>query len=149
MRRSTNPLVLASAAFVAAGGYIHLREWLETYRDVPSEAPGAFVVRLGFPVNAGVSLLIAIALVATVFVAQQVQPLVIVTAFLFQAGSLAVLIGTRIGTVFGWTEPGWSPGATQTRAVEIAAMVCLAAAFALTVRRAPAEMLSAPRPVRL
>ena len=133
MRRTATPLILASAALIAAGGSIHLREWLETYRDVPSEAPGAFVVRLGFPVNAGVSLVVALALVATVFVARRFQLVAIGTAFGFQAGSLAVLIGTRVGTVLGWTEPRWTPGANQTRAVEIGALLCLAAA-ALTLR---------------
>lgn len=29
MPRFTTSLVLVSAAFVAAGGYIHLREWLD------------------------------------------------------------------------------------------------------------------------
>ena len=68
MRRITNALILASAALIAAGGFIHLREWLETYRDVPSEAPGAFVVRVGFPVNAGLSFVLALALLTTVLV---------------------------------------------------------------------------------
>ena len=145
MRRFTTPLVLASAALITAGGYIHLREWLETYRDVPSEAPGAFIVRIGFPLNAAVSLLLAIALVATVFVVRRFQPLVVASAFLFQAGSLAVLIGTRIDTVFGWTEPGWTTGASQTRAVEIAAMMCLPGA--LVLHRSPTDRASVPRPM--
>jgi hypothetical protein len=128
MRRFTTPLVLASAVFVLAGGYLHRREWLDAYRDVPSEAPGAFVVRVGFPVNVGLSVLLAVALLATLFVARSLQPAAIAAAFLFQAGSLALLIGTRIGTVAGWTEPVWTTGASQTRAVEIAALVCLGAA---------------------
>jgi len=144
MRRFTTPLVLVSAAFVAAGGYIHLREWLDTYRDVPSEAPGAFVVRVGFPLNAASSLLLAAALVATLFAARRLQPVVIASAFLFQAASLAVLIRTRTGTVLGWTEPSWTAGASQTRAVEIAALVCLGAAALLS--RADGRSSPVPSP---
>ena len=151
MRRITNALILASAALIAAGGFIHLREWLETYRDVPSEAPGAFVVRVGFPVNAGLSFVLALALLTTVLVARRFQLVTIAAAFGFQAGSLAVLIGTRAGTVLGWTEPTWTPGANQTRAVEIGALLCLAAAaYALRLGDRPvstptlAEALAEP-----
>jgi hypothetical protein len=127
MRRATTPLVLLSAAFIAAGGFIHLREWLDTYRQVPGEAPGAFVVRVGFPVNAGLSLLVAIMLVGTFVVAQRLQLVAVVAAAAFQLGSLVVLIGTRVGSVLGWRVPVWTMGADQTRAVEIGALLCLAA----------------------
>lgn len=144
MRRFTTPLILASALFVLAGGYLHLREWLDTYRDVPSEAPGAFVVRVGFPVNVGLSVLLAVGLVATLFVARSLQPTVVAAAFVFQATSLAMLIGTRVGTVLGWSEPVWTTTASQTRAVEIAALVSLGAVA--VVSRADQRSARVPSP---
>jgi hypothetical protein len=134
----TRPMLLAAAAFTAAGGYIHLTEWLDTYRDTPSEAPGSWLVRIGFPVNAAVS---AVAVVALVLAATRLPKLAVpavVGTFLFQAGSLAFLIGSRTGTVLGWTEPIWTPGAEQSRAVEIAAMVALVVAAALRRTRGAA-----------
>lgn len=133
MRRTTTPLVLAAAMFVGAGGFAHLREWLDTYRDVPADAPGAAVVRVGFPINAGLSVLLVAALVLTVFRFRRFQPYVLVGAILFQAGSLATLILSRTGSLFGWAEPVWTVGADQIRAVEIGALVSLAAVVALSV----------------
>ncbi len=134
------PLVLAAAAFIAAGGYVHLREWLDTYRHVPSDAAGSFVVRIGFPVNAAISLLVAVALVATLFVARRFSHYVVAGAVSFQVASLGILVATRTGSVLGWTEPIWTPGADQTRAVEIGALVALAASamIGLTARRVDA-----------
>jgi hypothetical protein len=138
----TRPMLLAAAAFTAAGGYVHLREWSETYRDVPSAAPGSWLVRIGFPLNAGVSALAAVALVLAATRLPRLAVPAIVGTFLVQAGSLAFLIGSRTGTVLGWTEPVWTPGAEQIRALEIAAMVALVVAAAL--RRA--EPAGAPAP---
>ena len=131
--RLTNPLLVVAGLLVAAGGYIHLREWLDTYRDVPSAAPGSFVVRVGFPVNALVSLVFAIALVgAAARFARYVTPIV-AGAFAFQAASLAALILSRTGSVLGWKEPVWTDGANQARAVEIAALIVLACVIALAM----------------
>lgn len=123
----TTPLVVASAVFVAAGGYIHLTEWLDVYRDTPSQVPGAEVVTIGFPVNVAVSVLAVLALAAAVTKFPQWLWVVVAGTFAFQAGSLATLILSRTGSVFGWTEPVWNDAANQTRAVEIGALVCLAA----------------------
>lgn len=126
MRRLSTPLVLAAAMFVGAGGYVHLREWLTNYRDVPAAAPGSEVVRLGFPVNAGVSVLLVVALVVTIFRFRRSAPFVVVGSILFQAASLASLVASRVGSVWGWAEPEWTLGADQARAVEIGALVSLA-----------------------
>ena len=83
------PLQLAAAVFLAAGGFIHLREWLDSYRFVPASAPGAAVVRVGFPVNAAVSLLFAVAVGVTVFALRRFAPRVQVAAIIFQASALA------------------------------------------------------------
>lgn len=135
--RHRAPLVLAAAAFIAAGGYVHAREWLDTYRNVPADAAGAVVVRVGFPLNAGMSLLLAGALVVTLFFGRRFAPWVTVAALVFQATSLAVLIGTRVGSVLGWAEPIWTVGADQTRAAEIGALVALAASLLLPVMARP------------
>ena len=145
MTRSTilRPMLLAAAVFTAAGGYIHLREWLNTYRHLPASAPGAWVVRLGFPVNAAASLVLAVALV----LAATKLPRLGVAAFMatvgFQASSLGVLIATRTGSVFGWTEPIWTPGANQSRAVEIGALFTLGVLGALFVATRPTAMAPA------
>jgi hypothetical protein len=125
--RPTAPVLTAAAAFVAIGGYVHLREWLESYRHVPAGATGSAVVRIGFPVNAVLSAVLAIALLVCAVGRRRLAPQVVAGAALFQAGSLAVLIATRTGSVFGWAEPIWTRGATQSRAVEIGALVSLAA----------------------
>ena len=126
-RRLTLPLVAASALFVAAGGVIHLTEWLDTYRDVPSNVPGSEVVTVGFPVNVAVSALAVAALGLAAWKLPHLLWLVVAGTFLFQAASLATLILSRTGSVFGWTEPTWNDAANRTRAVEIGALLCLAA----------------------
>lgn len=136
------PLMLAAAAFVAAGGYVHLREWLDVYRDVPAAAAGAAVVRIGFPVSAAVSAIVVVALLATAFRGRRVRTIVVAGAALFQAGSLAALVVSRTGSLLGWAEPVWTRGADQARAVEIGALAVLAAiaaVLALQRRRPVAE----------
>jgi hypothetical protein len=123
-------LIVTAAAFVAAGGFIHLREWLDTYRNVPASVPGAAVVRVGFPVNAAVSLVVAIALLATLWRWTSQMTVVALSAFAFEAASLASLILSRTGSVLGWKEPVWTDGANQARAVEIIALVALAGVMA-------------------
>lgn len=135
-KRLTAPLTVLAAAFVATGGLIHLREWLDTYRHVPADAAGAAVVRVGFPVNTGLSILVASALllVCTRRWSRYV-PHVIGAAILFQVASLATLIATRTGSVLGWSEPAWTPGAERTRAVEIGALLVLIAVAAVRRER--------------
>lgn len=129
-------LLLAAAVLVAAGGFIHLREWLDTYRNVPAAVPGASVVRVGFPLNAAASLVIAGALLATAWRLRRFVMVTVISAIAFQAASLGVLILSRTGDVFGWTERGWMGGAQQARAVEIAALVALVGALAVGRRTA-------------
>ena len=132
--RFTTPMVVLSAMFIGAGGFVHLREWLDVYREVPASAPGAAVVRIGFPLNAAASLLLVISLVLVFRRPSRLTQPVILAAIAFQAASLATLIATRVGSVFGWSEPTWTPGAEQTRAVEAAAIVALLALAALSRR---------------
>lgn len=131
MRRLARPLMFLAAALVGAGGFIHLREWLDVYRFVPSEFPGAFVVTVGFPVNVAVSAIAVAALAFTALKARFRGP-VLIAVGLFQLGSLAVLIGSHTGGVLGWMEPGWSGAPMQTLVVEIAALVALVGAAVTT-----------------
>ena len=120
-------MLAVAAMFVVAGGFVHLREWVEIYRDVPAQVPGSLVVRLGFPLNAAASVVIAAALAVCAARRMRFAPQVVAAAVLFQAASLAALIATRSGSLLGWSETGWTLGASQTRAVEIGALVALAA----------------------
>lgn len=148
--RYAPPALLAAALFTLAGGYVHLREWLDGYRDVPASVPGSFLVRVGFPVNAAVSVAIAAALVYCAVRRTGLAAFVVVGAALFQAGSLAVVILTRIGTVFGWTEPIWSRGADQSRAVEIGALLALGAVATITgIERRAGRAAHGLRPTEL
>jgi hypothetical protein len=122
--------LIVSAVAVLAGGAIHAHEWLVLYRHVPALIPGSAVVRVGFPLNAAMSLVVGGAIVITTFRARRLAPAVIVGALVFQATSLASLILSRTGSVFGWTEMFWTPAANRTRIVEIAALLALSAAGA-------------------
>lgn len=147
MRRLTLPLLLLSAALTAAGGAVHLRDWLRTYRAVPWEVPGAWVVRVGFPLNAAASLLFALLLVVVAVRLPRIRLLAVAAAIAFQAASLAALVLSRHGGVFGWTEPGWTMEARQIRAIELAAIVALGLAAVAGHRSQPADLASAEEPV--
>lgn len=133
------PLVAAAAALVTAGGWVHLREWLDTYRDVPASSPGSFVVRIGFPVLVVASVALAAALVVAATRAPQLLLPAVAAGLLLETGALVILVATRTGSVLGWAEPIWTRGAEQSRAVEAGALVVLAllAAQLVAERRQP------------
>ena len=118
-------LVIAAVA-VLAGGAVHLHDWVVTYRHIPSTIPGWAVVRVGFAVNAAVSIVLASGLAACAYRVWRFTPVVMLAAFGFQAASLASLIISRTGSVFGWSEMLWTAAANRTRAVEVVALVALA-----------------------
>ena len=128
---STALFLAAAAIYVAAGGFVHLREWLDIYRNVPAAAAGSAVVRVGFPFNAGVSLVVAVALGFCAWRRSRLTSYVVAGAALFQVASLGALIVTRTGSLFGWSERTWTPGANQTLAVEVGALLSLAAVVAV------------------
>ena len=123
-KRFVTPLVVAAGIFVLAGGYVHAREWWDVYRDVPSSVPGSWVVRIGFPVHAVVSAVVAGALVVA---SRRLRLLTVAIAgaLALQVGSVAALVASSEGTVLGWSEPGYSLAARQALAVEAGAIVCL------------------------
>lgn len=128
-------MLAIAAMFIAAGGFIHLREWLDTYRHVPPDVAGAAVVRVGFPANAVTSLIVAAALAICAWRKSRFAPQVVLAAVVFQLGSLAALIATRTDSLFGWAEPTWTLGANQSRAVEIGALLSLAAVAVIAAQQ--------------
>lgn len=131
-RRDDAPLALVAALFTLAGGVVHLREWLDIYRDVSADVPGSAVVQVGFPLNAAVSLMLASALVATAIVARRLALPVRLATVTFMALSLVALLLSRTVGVLGWMERGLSPAAAQTLAVEIGALVVLGLTMLVT-----------------
>lgn len=139
-RSLASPMLLAGAVFTAGGGYVHLHAWLDGYRYVPAATPGSWLVRVGFPVAAGISVLLAAVLLAAVPGSRSRLVAVAVAAgAAFNAGALALVVATRSTTVFGWTEPIWDNAASQSRAVEVGALLVLGAAWAL--RHAPGGLV--------
>lgn len=125
------PLALAASAFVLAGGWIHLQEWLDVYRNVPASAPGSAMVRIGFPLNAAVSVVLAALLIVGATVRPRAWVAAVAANVAFQIGSLAALVLSRVGSLLGWQEPVWTEAAEKTRAVEVGALVCLALVVAV------------------
>lgn len=122
-------LRVSAAALVLAGGYIHYRVWDQQYKDLPSQVPGRWVVRTGFPINAAASLLFALALIAVgVPLLARLHHLVVVGALGLELGSIAILVITRYKALFGWLEKhDWGTDPKRAIAVEIAAVVALLA----------------------
>jgi len=118
-----------AALLVLAGGAIHLQLWLDQYRDVPSDVPGAFVVNPGFLVSAVVSLVLAVAIL---FVR---RPILWLVALLFEVVSIVALVLSRQASVLGWEEPVWNADAKRTIAVEILAVLALLVLLAVDYAR--------------
>lgn len=139
-------VLVVSAVAVLAGGGVHLHDWLVTYRHLPSSFPGSAVVRVGFPLNVAASLAVAGAVAFCAFRPFRFTPLVIAGAFVFQLSSLASLVLSRTGSVFGWSEPAWTSSANRTRIAEIVALLALAAAGSALVaqRSLSARVVSHP-----
>lgn len=117
------PLFLSAALYSLMGGYVHLTEWLDIYRNIPSSVPGAFVVKVGFPLQAATAFALALVIVVAATKVPKLIGPALVANLLFQISSLGVLIATRVGSVLGWAEPQWTPGANQARAAELGAIV--------------------------
>lgn len=121
---------VAAAVLVVIGGVLHLNIWRTDYRGskLPGSVPGSFVVKVGFPVNAAASLLLAIALVV---LAERL--VVVIAGVLFEAACILTLVLSRGGGVFGWKEQGWGNKPTSVLVAEIAATVALVVLAAVIV----------------
>ncbi|MGI8810713.1 MAG: hypothetical protein ACR2KK_23275 [Acidimicrobiales bacterium] len=86
-------------------------------------------MKVGFPITAAISAVLAIVLIVMALRRQEwnrTTAVVLGITAIFQVASLAVLILSRTDSVFGWSEPAWTRGADQIRAVEVGALICLA-----------------------
>ncbi len=109
---------------MAAGGLIHLREWLDPYRNVPPAAPGAFVVRGRVPGERGaVSLVLAGALLTTGWRLRRYLTVVVLTAIAFEAASLAAPHHVAHRKRLRLDGAPVDDGANQARALEIGAVL--------------------------
>ena len=135
MRAVQRPLTILAALLIAAGGVVHFLEWNDAYRHLPGDVAGAALVKIGLPVNAVLSLLVAVALVVTLFAVRRLFTATVVAAVVFQLGSLAALVVSREGSLFGWQEATWTGAAEQSKVLEIAALVCLGAVLVTQARR--------------
>lgn len=123
-------LDVLTAALVLAGGVIHFMIWRSTYRHVPSQVPGVWVVKTGFPLDAAVSVVVAIAIVV---IARRL-PLLLLAIAVFQAVDIGFLVLSREASIFGWKEAGWNSDAKKVIVVEILALVSALAVFAVHTR---------------
>ena len=138
--RSCGPFLrVCAAALVLAGGFIHYRLWQQQYKDLPAAVPGRWVTRTGFPVNAGLSVLLALGLIAMGFpLFARLRPFVLLAAIAFELGSIAMLVTTRYRAVFDWIEKhDWGTGPKRAIGVEIAAVVALLAVVVFDRDRSP------------
>jgi len=118
---SQRPLTLVAAALVLAGGIWHLKLWDDRYRDLPDQIPGVEVVKLGFPVNAAVSVVLAgLLLVAGGRLA------VLAAAMALEAGSIFALVDARTTVVLGWEDKTWDDDAVGILVLEAVALALLA-----------------------
>ena len=136
---TTIPAVLAAIG-VAAGGVLHLQIWRSDYKPIPDGAvPGLWVVKKGFPINAGVSFVVALVLLAFAFgFVVRVGRLGLLAAVGVEAGSIAALVLSREASIFGWKEPDWSSDAKKVIVVEIASVVLAIVTLAVDMRRSAA-----------
>ncbi len=125
------PLLFAAAAYTAGAGYVHLREWLALYRDLPASIPGSAVVRVGFPLHAAMTGALAALLLFCARRGGRRLGYAVGGTIVFQVGAIAALVVSRTGSLFGWSEATWTGGASQALLTEIAALASLALATAI------------------
>lgn len=125
---------LASAVGVLAGGLLHLKIWNSDYRMLPGGGviPGVWVVKTGFPVNAAVSVLVAVGLALTAFgLVSVIRRFVIPVALAVEVGSVGALVASRQSSIFDWTEKGYTGDAKLVLIVELVTIVLLVGAAML------------------
>jgi hypothetical protein len=120
MPSTTRITAIVAAALVAAGGIAHLAIWDDRFRDLPSTIPGIDTVQKGFPVNAAVSLALAVALVAL-----PRRRVVALGALGLQLGSIFALVDAREWTLLGWEERGYDAAARNVLILELVTSLVL------------------------
>ncbi len=104
---------------------------------------GAFVVRIGFPLNFAASVAATVLLLTATRTKRGFGTLAAIGTIGFEATSLAVLVATRMANFLGWSEHVWTPGAQMSLALEAAAMLLIGAA--LFVRQQDGIVLRGPQ----
>ena len=127
------PLLVAAAAYTAGGAYVHLREWLALYRDLPASIPGAAGVRVGFPLHAGMAGGLAVLLLCCALRGGRLVRYAVGGTLAFQFGAVAALVVSRTGSLFGWSEATWTGGATEALLAALGAIASLGAALVVGV----------------
>ncbi len=112
----------ATAAGLAIGGLLHLVLYVDAGYDAVPQA----VVRLGFPAQAIVSVLVAAAVLV------EASRRTALAAAAVAAGSLVAFVASRTVGLLGFSESGFAP-APETPMLLVAEIVALAAAGALIV----------------
>lgn len=132
---TTGVLRVVGAVLVLVGGVLHYLIWDEDYRSIPDGAvPGLDVVKVGFPVNTVISVLLAVAVL--IFAR---RPIVWLAAALFEAAGIGALVLSREGSLFGWKEPDWSTDAKRVLTVEVLAVIALGLLLAVDFTRSSPE----------
>ena len=127
-------LRLVGALAVLAGGLLHFKVWNDVYKEIPSgQAPGLWVVKIGFPVQAAASVLLAVLMI---FVR---RPIVWAAAVLLDIGSVLALVLSRKASLFGWKEIGWGGDVRLILISEVAAVVVISVLLAMDFQRVEAE----------
>ena len=103
---------LLAAAFLLAGGIVHLNLWNGGYRYIPRIGPLFLANFVG-----------SVALAGAVLVSRRAG--VSLAGIAFAAGSLVALILSRTVGLFGFTEMIWTPDAIKTLASELGAITTL------------------------
>jgi hypothetical protein len=131
-------VAVLAALGVGAGGLYHYGVWKDRYKGdlLPDDYPGAWVVKKGFPINAAVSILLALVILAFAFGAIQVLGRFAVLAALgVQAGSIVAIVLSRQASIFGWKETGWDTDAKKILVIEIVSAILLLITLLLDLRR--------------
>ncbi len=108
---------LTAAAFVLAGGLIHLDLWRSQYESIPKIGP-LFLLNV-----------VASAVLAAALLTGRARGQVLLASGVLTVASAAALVVSRTVGLLGFME-GWTPDAIQALAAEIGAIVALAAVVA-------------------
>ena len=109
---------LLAAAFLLAGGIVHLDLWNGGYRYIPRIGPLFLANFVG-------SIPLAVAVIGSR------RAGISWAGIAFAAGSLVALILSRTVGLFGFTEMVWTPEAVKTLATELGAITTLGFALLL------------------
>lgn len=112
---------LVAAALLLVEGGVHLREWEQGLREIPTIGPL-------FLVNVAASVLIAL------WLALRSDHLAVLAGIGLSFGTFVGFLITRYGSLFQYSETRWRPSAVLAAVVEVAAGLILCAVAARRLR---------------